>query len=60
MEHIFDRFVTVDSQGSGLGLSICREIATQMGGRITIKSEEGVGTIVWVTIPCKVIELERK
>ena len=60
LDHIFDRFMTVDGNGTGLGLSICREIVNQMNGKINIKSKEGEGTIVWVTIPCKVIELERK
>ena len=60
LDHIFDRFMTVDGNGTGLGLSICREIVNQMNGKINIKSKEGEGTIVWVTIPCKVIERERK
>ena len=60
MEHIFDRFMTTDGQSTGLGLSICREIVRQLNGKINIKSKVGEGTIVWVTIPCKVIELERK
>ena len=60
MGHIFERFMTIDGNGTGLGLSICREIVNQMNGKINIKSKEGEGTIVWVTIPCKVVELERK
>ena len=60
LEHIFERFMTVDGNSTGLGLSICREITNQMNGKINIKSKEGEGTIVWVTIPCKVVELERK
>ena len=58
LQSIYERFVS-GSQGTGLGLSICHEIAQQMNGRITIKSEVGVGTIVWVAIPCKCLELER-
>ena len=60
LAHIFDRFTSYDGQGTGLGLSIVHELVEQMGGKINIKSEEGKGTIVWVTIPCKLIELERK
>lgn len=59
-EHIFDRFATGGGSGTGLGLSICHEIVSQMGGRIHIKSEEGKGTIVWVTIPCTCSEIVRK
>ena len=60
LERIFDRFVTDNANGSGLGLSICHEIVTQMGGKIRIKSELGKGTVVWVTIPCKCSEIVRK
>ena len=44
----------------GLGLAICKEIISQMDGKITIKSKEGEGTIVWVSVPCKLIEIDRK
>jgi signal transduction histidine kinase len=59
MQQIFERFNNTDSQGTGLGLPICQEILNQMGGKITIKSEVGKGTIVWIAIPCKVNEIER-
>ena len=51
---IFERFETVDSftQGVGLGLPICKSIAECMGGSIGLTSEVGVGTTVWVTLPC--------
>ncbi|URQ61906.1 transporter substrate-binding domain-containing protein [Pantoea alhagi] len=38
-------------QGSGLGLSICREIARRMGGDIMLHSQPGQGTRVTVTLP---------
>ncbi len=38
-------------QGSGLGLSICRELAERMGGRVALKSELGVGTEFTVELP---------
>ena len=38
-------------QGSGLGLSICRELVTRMGGTITLTSAPGSGTEVSVTLP---------
>lgn len=60
LEHIFDRFVTTGSTGTGLGLSICHDIVEQLNGRITIKSEVGRGTILWVTIPCKCSEFVKK
>ena len=60
LNQIFERFVTSGNQGTGLGLSICHELVRQMGGKIKIKSNEGQGTIVWVTIPCKCTEIVRK
>ena len=60
LDHIFERFASSSGQGTGLGLSICHEIATQMGGKIVVKSREGEGTVVWVTLPCKCNEIVRK
>ena len=60
LNHIFERFTGSTSRGTGLGLPICFEMVHQMGGKITIKSNVGKGTIVWVTIPCLCSELERK
>ena len=58
-DHIFERFVTGDNTGAGLGLSICHELMEYMGGKIQLKSKEGKGTTVWITLPCKLIEMER-
>jgi PAS domain S-box-containing protein len=38
-------------QGAGLGLSICKQLVTLMGGNLSIESEEGVGTTVHFQIP---------
>ena len=59
LEHIFERFTGSTNRDTGLGLAICHELARQMGGKITIKSEEGKGTMTWVTIPCQCSEIER-
>ena len=59
-EHIFERFATTGSRGTGLGLNICLELARQMGGKIKVHSEQGKGTIVWVIIPCTCSGLVRK
>ena len=60
LNHIFERFTGSTSRGTGLGLPICYEMTRQMGGKITIKSEVGNGTIVWVSIPCQCSEIKRK
>lgn len=37
--------------GLGLGLAISRQLVQQMGGQLTIESQEGVGTTVTVSLP---------
>ena len=37
--------------GSGLGLSIARQLCTLHGGNLTIRSTEGKGTTVRITLP---------
>jgi signal transduction histidine kinase len=41
----------MDEVGTGLGLAIVKEIVDQLGGRIFVESEEGVGTIFVVHLP---------
>jgi signal transduction histidine kinase/CheY-like chemotaxis protein len=41
--------------GAGLGLSICREIVRNLGGRFTFNSEEGVGTSVRIELPTSLV-----
>ncbi len=55
--HIFDMFRQADSsitrkfQGSGLGLSITRQLCELMGGTIEIDSELGAGATFMVSLP---------
>jgi PAS domain S-box-containing protein len=53
LPHIFERFYkgTGSSQGFGLGLSICKDLTERMGGSISIRSREGVGTAVEIELP---------
>ena len=50
---VFRSFEKLDtfSQGSGLGLSLCKSIIQKMGGEIGITSQVGVGTTVWFILP---------
>ncbi len=56
LEKIFQRFYRVpetrmSARGSGLGLYICRQIIIEHNGKISAKSEKGVGTTFSFTLP---------
>ena len=52
-EKVFDMFfrASTSSQGTGLGLYICKEIMLKLHGKIEVKSMPGAGTTMIVTIP---------
>jgi signal transduction histidine kinase len=63
LPHVFERFVLNEDNehfGSGLDLPIIQELTEQMGGSFEINSELGRGTTVWISIPCQVLNIERK
>ena len=57
LPHIFDRFYRVDQArtrgegGSGLGLSIVKQIIEAHGGSVSVKSNIGMGTVMTLTLP---------
>jgi len=53
LEHVFEPFFTTKpvGEGTGLGLSLSRQTVIDHGGRITVESEPGHGTVVRVFLP---------
>lgn len=57
--HIFEEFYRAENakvkeeSGTGLGMSIVKEIVDQHGGTIHIESEENAGTVVAVKLPVR-------
>lgn len=57
VQHLFEKFYRADNaiesqtEGSGLGLYIAREIIRMHGGDISVASREGEGTTVAFTLP---------
>ncbi len=58
LPHIFERFYQADlsrpggkKHGAGLGLAIVHEIVAAHSGRITVRSQEGLGTTFNVNLP---------
>ncbi|MFL6713441.1 MAG: sensor histidine kinase, partial [Sulfurifustis sp.] len=50
--HIFDPFFTTDPQrGAGLGLSVSYGLVQRHGGKITVESKRGRGTVFRVLLP---------
>jgi signal transduction histidine kinase len=55
LQRIFERFYRADASGhipgTGLGMSIVKEIIEIMGGKVSVSSEPNVGTSVTIRLP---------
>lgn len=51
MDKIFVPFFTTKTSGSGIGLSLCKQIMTLHDGSINVKSESGKGSCFILTFP---------
>ena len=51
VDHAFIPFFTTKPSGTGIGLSLCRQIILKHGGTIRVESQQGKGTTFIITLP---------
>lgn len=57
---LFTPFFTTKAGGTGLGLSVSREIIRRHGGDLTVESLEGEGSCFTIRLPGAVVDLKEK
>jgi signal transduction histidine kinase/CheY-like chemotaxis protein len=63
---LFTKFTRLEAarsgniRGTGLGLAVCRLLATKMGGRVWVESSPGEGSCFWVELPLAAARIVNK
>ncbi|MEK7823879.1 MAG: ATP-binding protein, partial [Candidatus Eisenbacteria bacterium] len=50
-ERLFEPYISTKARGSGLGLSLVRDIAVRHGGRVTLTDRDGGGARACLSLP---------
>jgi two-component system sensor histidine kinase HydH len=56
IETIFNPFVTTKPDGVGLGLAVVSRILDRHGGRMTVESQPGEGSVFHISLPLQAVE----
>ena len=65
LPRLFERYTQIDastarvSGGTGLGLPISQELVSRMGGKLSARSQPGLGSRFWFSLPMTVVETKR-
>ncbi len=66
LQFVFEEFSQIEnplqkkSKGTGLGLPLCRKLATLLGGRVELSSTVGAGSVFALILPLKNDERDRR
>ncbi len=60
LPNVFNRFFQSEHtrSGTGIGLSLSKELVERMGGTISVQSRVGVGTTFVVQLPCEIAQIQ--